>query len=414
MSTALAVIETMPAIELFKPGALDPILDRIKTEARAEAAKLDISTEANRKALISLSVKVRTSKTFLDNARIALVSGEKERLKKIDQEGARLWDELEALQKEIRQPVTDWENAEKDRVAAHEQALAEIANSGPYTLANWQILPLEAMGDRRVEIEQEATRDWQEFSRRAQVVIEKALGEIADAISRRENYEREKAELDRLRAEAAAREQQERENRIAAEARKAAEEKARLDAKRVAIAAEAERLRIENEKAEVIALAKQAEARRLAAIKQARIDAEAAQERARIAVEQAEARRVAEAAEAERKAQQAEARRVAEAAEAERKAQEAAEETERAASAAAANAERERYAAVEAERARVAAREKAEKEEAESRERNKTHRAKINREALQGLCNIGVEIEQGKEIIEAIFEGQIPNVKIEY
>ena len=396
MSTALAVIETMPAIELFKPGALDPILDRIKTEARAEAAKLDISTEANRKALISLSVKVRTSKTFLDNARIALVSGEKERLKKIDQEGARLWDELEALQKEIRQPVTDWENAEKDRVAAHEQALAEIANSGPYTLANWQILPLEAMGDRRVEIEQEATRDWQEFSRRAQVVIEKALGEIADAISRRENYEREKAELDRLRAEAAAREQQERENRIAAEARKAAEEKARLDAKRVAIAAEAERLRIENEKAEVIALAKQAEARRLAAIKQARIDAEAAQERARIAVEQAEARRVAEAAEAERKAQ------------------EAAEETERAASAAAANAERERYAAVEAERARVAAREKAEKEEAESRERNKTHRAKINREALQGLCNIGVEIEQGKEIIEAIFEGQIPNVKIEY
>ncbi len=396
MSTALAVIETMPAIEIFKPGALDPILDRIKTEARAEAAKLDISTEANRKALISLSVKVRTSKTFLDNARIALVSGEKERLKKIDQEGARLWDELEALQKEIRQPVTDWENAEKDRVAAHEQALAEIANSGPYTLANWQILPLEAMGDRRVEIEQEATRDWQEFSRRAQVVIEKALGEIADAISRRENYEREKAELDRLRAEAAAREQQERENRIAAEARKAAEEKARLDAKRVAIAAEAERLRIENEKAEVIALAKQAEARRLAAIKQARIDAEAAQERARIAVEQAEARRVAEAAEAERKAQ------------------EAAEETERAASAAAANAERERYAAVEAERARVAAREKAEKEEAESRERNKTHRAKINREALQGLCNIGVEIEQGKEIIEAIFKGQIPNVKIEY
>ena len=396
MSTALAVIETMPAIEIFKPGALDPILDRIKTEARAEAAKLDISTEANRKALISLSVKVRTSKTFLDNARIALVSGEKERLQKIDQEGARLWDELEALQKEIRQPVTDWENAEKDRVAAHEQALAEIANSGPYTLANWQILPLEAMGDRRVEIEQEATRDWQEFSRRAQVVIEKALGEIADAISRRENYEREKAELDRLRAEAAAREQQERENRIAAEARKAAEEKARLDAKRVAIAAEAERLRIENEKAEVIALAKQAEARRLAAIKQARIDAEAAQERARIAVEQAEARRVAEAAEAERKAQ------------------EAAEETERAASAAAANAERERYAAVEAERARVAAREKAEKEEAESRERNKTHRAKINREALQGLCNIGVEIEQGKEIIEAIFEGQIPNVKIEY
>ena len=396
MSTALAVIETMPAIEIFKPGALDPILDRIKTEARAEAAKLDISTEANRKALISLSVKVRTSKTFLDNARIALVSGEKERLKKIDQEGARLWDELEALQKEIRQPVTDWENAEKDRVAAHEQALAEIANSGPYTLANWQILPLEAMGDRRVEIEQEATRDWQEFSRRAQVVIEKALGEIADAISRRENYEREKAELDRLRAEAAAREQQERENRIAAEARNAAEEKARLDAKRVAIAAEAERLRIENEKAEVIALAKQAEARRLAAIKQARIDAEAAQERARIAVEQAEARRVAEAAEAERKAQ------------------EAAEETERAASAAAANAERERYAAVEAERARVAAREKAEKEEAESRERNKTHRAKINREALQGLCNIGVEIEQGKEIIEAIFEGQIPNVKIEY
>ena len=69
MSTALATIENKPATELFKPGAIDPILDAIRAEVRREAACLDISTEANRKAIASLAFKVAKSKTFVDKRR---------------------------------------------------------------------------------------------------------------------------------------------------------------------------------------------------------------------------------------------------------------------------------------------------------------------------------------------------------
>ena len=43
------------------------------------------------------------------------------------------WDRLEALQKEVRQPLTDWENREKNRIAEHEAAIAEMASTSAST-----------------------------------------------------------------------------------------------------------------------------------------------------------------------------------------------------------------------------------------------------------------------------------------
>ena len=293
-TTALAVVETMTGAELFQPGAIDPILNRIKAEVRA--IPIDISTDAGRKSVASLAYKVAKSKTFIDGVRKQLVEGEKKRLKLIDQEGARIWDELEALQKEVRQPLTDWENAEKSRVAAHESALAELVEAGDYTLSNWQTLPLDAMRERLAEVTA-SSYDWQEFLGRAKAAVVTTVAQIKDAIARREKMDAEREELARLREEQAKREQQEREERIAREAKEAAEAAAKRVAEEAARAAEVERQRIEREKFEAEARVKAAEARAEAAAAQAERDKAAAivAERRRV---EAEAQRVAAEADA--------------------------------------------------------------------------------------------------------------------
>jgi hypothetical protein len=371
MTTALAVVERVEetaAVQIFTPGFIDPLLDKIKAFAREEAKKLDISRDKDRKAIASLAHKLAKVKTGIDDKRKELVSGEKRRLAKIDAEGSRIWDELAALQKEVRQPLTDWENAEKERIAQHEAAIAEIEASGPHALQNWQTLPLEAMRDRIREIERESSStDWQEFKNRAEFAALSAIRQTEEAITKREKHDAEQAELARLRAEAVAREQQEREERIASEAKEQAEREAR------------ER----EEKAQREALARE-EAEREAKEKAIR-DKQAAE----AAAAKAEADRLAAIEKAERDAEEA---RIA----ADRKAKEEAE------------------AAVQRERERVAAAAKAEAEAQAKREADKAHRTKVNREAMQVFISNGFDEESAKSIITLIAQGKVPHVRIEY
>src|ERR1700729_269981 len=112
--SALALVETVTAVQVFTENGLDSILERIEKEARTTA--LDISTPKGRKEIASLAHKIAKSKTALDKMGKDLVSGWKDKAKKVDAERARAWDRLEALQEETRQPLTEWENREKDRV----------------------------------------------------------------------------------------------------------------------------------------------------------------------------------------------------------------------------------------------------------------------------------------------------------
>lgn len=353
--STLALLPQYEAKELFAPGFIDPLIDRIRAEVRA--IPTDISTPKGREAVAALAYKVGRSKTFIDAQRLALVADEKKRLQAIDIEGARVWDVLEDLQKEVRKPLTDWENAEKDRVAAHESALSEIVNAGPHTLQNWQTLSVEAMHDRLNEIKTEA-RDWQEFGARGRAATSVAVGQIEEAIAKRVKADDERAELERLRAEAVERERVERDARIAREATERAEAAARGREAQAARDAEAERQRIEREKHEAEARAKQAEAQKIAA------------------------------------EQLAEKRRI---------------EAE-------AQAKRDQEAAVEAERRRIEAQHQAEREATEKREQNKRHVAKINREVMEALMAHGYQVSeaQARTIIKALADGLIPHTKISY
>jgi flagellar biosynthesis GTPase FlhF len=199
---------------------------------------------------------------------------------------------LEALKDEVRKPLTDWENAEKNRVSGHEEALAAIlqaAQLGPDMDSAAIRRHLESVGPL-------AQRDWQEFSTRATATLDEVRKVLEAALAQATKREAEAAELARLRAEQVAREQKEREERIASEAaeraRIAAEAKAKRDADGAAAKALVEQNRIEQEKAQAIARAERVERE----AKEAAEEAAEKAERARRAAIEAEQRRHEEAA----------------------------------------------------------------------------------------------------------------------
>lgn len=353
-SAELIPLETLTPSTVFAPGGVDQILERIEREVRSFVP--DISTESGRKAIASLAYRVARSKTALDDMGKDLVADLKKQTGAIDGERRTIRDRLDALKEEVRKPLTDWENAEKDRIAGHE---AEINRIGLLTMFASEPTS-EQLRSLLAEIESIPARDWQEFAKRASDAINGARESLMKRLEAAEKREAEAAELARLRAEQAAREQKERDDRIAAEAaeraRAEAEAKAKREAEEAAAIAEAERKRVELEKAEAVLRA--------------------------------------EKAEAERKA--------------------AAQKAEREAREAAAEAERNRLAAIEAERRRAAEAKAAEEAAAAKREANQRHAAKINNEVLVGLTGCGVAAEIGKVIIASIVRGEIPHIKIIY
>lgn len=298
----LALIGKPNAMALFQPNGLDLILDKIRSEVALHVP--DISSERGRKAIASLARKVASSKVRLDDLGKELVSEAKAQISTIDSERKRMRDELDQLRDETRRPLTEWEDAEKSRVQAHEDAINEMLN----------IVALDTLDgiNRQVQhVEEFALRDWQEFKARYGRASEHAMG----ALNEGTRIIRERAELARFQQQEAARQQAEREERIkaeaAAEAKAAAEARALEEATRVERAAKADRERTQREAARAEYDRIEAEAARVAAEKRhveeiaaaerkAQADQKAAIEAERRCV--AEAKRLEEEATAKREA----------------------------------------------------------------------------------------------------------------
>lgn len=350
MESALAIIETFTAVDLFKPGAMDDVLSRIEEEVRATPK--DISTEKGRKAIASLAHKVAKSKTFIEDQRLALVSDEKKRLAVIDAEGKKMRDRLDALKVEARQPLTEWENAEKNRTAIHEENIQAMETAGTLDFG----ASIEEIKNRISILESVDLSVFQEFTDRAKSTKSSVLSGLETKLKIAEKQEADALEMTKLRHEAEERVKRDREIAIAQEAREKAQKEA-----------EAERGRIEAEKFQAEARAKQAEAEKAAA----------------------EVRHAEEAKQAKLRA-------------------------ERAAKEALARAEVDRKAAIEAERAKVEQERKRVEAEAKAREKDKAYKAQVNGEALKAFLAAGLDEKMGKLAVTAIAKGLIPNVKISY
>lgn len=391
--TGLSIVPKITAVTFFSAGGSTSVLETLKKGIRAEAAKLDISTLKGRQAIISLAASVATAKNKLEKAGKALVADEKERLKLVDKERGIVWDEMEALQKEVRQPVTDWEQADAKRTAALDFKIVTMTGFGTLPLGA-TTADIEA---RIAEVNELDMTNMQEFTSRAELVEKTTREYLANALAQSKARDAQAAELARLQAEEVARKQRENEERIRLEAQQEAERRA-----------EVERQRIEQERNEADARAKQEEARRVAAEAQAARDAEDAEARRVEEAKQAEERRIAAEKRAAEEVAAAERRHAEELKNAEEKRQREAKEAEE-------RAKNAREAAVEAERVRVANEARKAQEEATKRENNRKHAAKVNGEVLAALMQHGmISEDQARAIVTALAKGIVPHTKISY
>ena len=343
METALQVYST--------PQGLDPYLAKIKEEL--DAFVPDVSTKKGRDAIASIAYKVAKGKTALDNIGKDLVAELKDVPRKIDAERKRMRDLLDQWKDEVRKPLTEWEQAEEARVQKHRDALAWIKGRPA------QFEQQEAVFIASAIAELEAlpiNESWEEYEAEAHRAKSASLEALNSALTKRKAYEAEQAELARLRAEAAAREQKEREERIAREAAERAQREAEA----------------------------KAQAEREAAIKR-EAEAKAAAERRELELKLQAERAEREKAEALRREEQAKA-----------------------------DAERKAAEAVEAEKRRVAAAAEAEAQEARRRERDKAHKAAINRAAMEAFMAGGLSEECAKAAVTLIAKNAIPAVSIIY
>ena len=105
--------ETTNAVAVFSESDVDKILGDIEEEVASIVP--DLETIKGRKEIASLAHKVSRSKVALDNLGRDLVSDWKTQAKAVDASRKKIRDRLDALRDQVRQPLTEWEAAEKLR-----------------------------------------------------------------------------------------------------------------------------------------------------------------------------------------------------------------------------------------------------------------------------------------------------------
>lgn len=302
-STSLVVIQPTDVRAFFVENKnLDSILAEIET--LATNFEPDVSTTKGRKLIGSQAYAVARTKTFIDGLGKELVDAEKEIPKRIDATRKKVRDFCDELQARVRKPLTDYENAEKARVAALDQRLAAIQELGAKATTESPSAEIQLW---IAELDAIAIDDtWDEYQDRAAVAKEAAKVKLTSALQNRLTWEAQQAEIERLKAEQVKRDQEERERQIAEQARHEAEQKAlreKLESEQREQAAKDAQVKAEREAIEAkerLAREQQesAERERLAA------ERAAEQERQRIAQEEANLK-----AEEERRAADVEHRR---------------------------------------------------------------------------------------------------------
>lgn len=350
----LQVLEQNVIVQAFATqGGSLLLVDRIAEEVRKHIP--DVTTKKGRDAIGSLAAKVSKSKTVAEKYAKDLVAEEKARIKLVDDDRIQFVKRMDALRDEILAPRDAWDRAEKDRVEKHKSDIEKIRDfAHPSVLHD---MPANRIAEQIKMLDVlEICSLFEEFEQEAKIAKLETLEALRTALVSREKYEAEQAELEALRQAEQLRQQQERDAQIALEAAKVAEnlakEKARLIAERVA-----------HERAE----AEQREARLKAEKEAAELREQALKQKAIDDAKQAEI--------AKQQAIEAERQRI----------------------------EAEQFAQAEAER-----------KAAEDREADQAHKKLICSEALKGLTDLGVSVDQGRAILNAINKGLVPHVLIKF
>jgi hypothetical protein len=210
---------------LATPNGLNPWIEDIRTrgwEARGDA---EISSEDGRDKIRSAAYAVARSKNAVLKLKTRWREQQMGEIYAADAEGRRFDDECEKIQKEIRKPLTDWEEVDKKRKTKHEADLKALNSLLDFTAVPCTIAEIEA---RLTTLHEECDGqgecyNWEEYAElaaRTIAGIDKTLREKLVAL---ETEEAEHQEALRARAELEQEQQRAREQQIRTEARTEAE-----------------------------------------------------------------------------------------------------------------------------------------------------------------------------------------------
>lgn len=183
-----------------------------------------VETKAGRAAIKSFAHIVTKAKSKVKAVGKELADEQKLVPKKIDAARRLLENTIEAWHDEIRQPLTDWEAAEKARVEYYQSLLRHIEDCARGFIGGQP----QPIGLLLRELEEKIVIDasWGEFENEGRLAKDVALEKVRAALDAEQKRAAQEAELEALRAEKAERDRKDNEERL----RKEGEERARLEA----------------------------------------------------------------------------------------------------------------------------------------------------------------------------------------
>lgn len=203
--TGLAIPEISDDSEDFKPatvftpGGSTPYLQlvRVDVERQRKTGKLDVSSEQNREFVRTYAYKIVRTRTTGEDKADKLLEDAKKLIADVTSEKKFFVAEMKKLHHEVRDPLTMWENRDKERQGAHEQALGEIYDACMFIGAP----TIEALKARIERIKGHATRNWQEYQDRATSALEQAKPALETMLAKAEKAEEDRKELEANRIE---------------------------------------------------------------------------------------------------------------------------------------------------------------------------------------------------------------------
>lgn len=211
-----------PIQTLLSPEKFEAFLVEIKKETGALVP--DISTQRGRDEIKRVAFKVTKTKTFLDDLGKKLNEKRREEINKVDKARRDMRDALDELKDEVRKPLTEWEEAEQDRILTIERTMEFLRNAGSRVDADDHTERLK----ERLRIVEAAGIDPKVFGEEtifAEQARTAAVQFIKNRIQHLKEMEEQRAELDRLRAAERERQEADRLASIAEANRKAEEER---------------------------------------------------------------------------------------------------------------------------------------------------------------------------------------------
>jgi len=397
--TELLILEDIKPLEFFKGNKAQSFLQSLEKAVEQFKATRDVSTPKGRAEIKSFAHSIAKRKSPIEKAKLELTSKLREQVTNINEDEKVIQARIKVLQDDVRQPLTDFEEKEKERIEERRLRIARIEYFQDLTPGHAELEITAAIKD----VKELKVFDWQEFATKAEDVSKKILDHLNSTLAKIKIHIAEKEQLEKLLKEKAARDQKEREEQIIRETEENIRRVERETAERIAREVKQERYRLEAEK-------KAAEARE----QQAKLELEAQKEAAKLRVE--ENKRAVELAKINADVRAREAERLVEEQKKQAKIQ----------------ADRETEAVLKKEREKFKLKKEAEIEAEKAREADIKHRTKINNEALDALIlamqNEGEEKPWGdftesyesslnfigKLAIRAIAKGKISHVSIKY